>query len=61
MWCPIGRFAWDSNVRDRILEKWRNPEYIKPILNAGFARGDQAFFDLALENICRICGRFEWM
>lgn len=61
VWCPIGRFAWDSNVRDGILEKWRNPEYAKPILNAGFAGGDQAFFDLALENICRICGRFEWM
>ena len=60
VWSPVGRFAWDSKTRNQIMEKWKNPDYIQPILNAGFAKGDRVFFDLALESIRRLCGRMDW-
>ncbi len=55
VWCPVGRVAWDVSNREQIIEKLKTPANAKTLLEAGFAKGDQRFFDLALGNIHRFC------
>jgi hypothetical protein len=57
VWAPPGRIAWDSSNRERILKSFTNPEKVKLILDAGFARGEEEFLREALAGLRRLFGR----
>lgn len=59
VWCPIGRAAWDGNVRRPIIESWKG-DLQQVLLKAGFARGDEDYLLPAIQSIDRMCQRFRW-
>jgi hypothetical protein len=56
VWAPIGRAAWDSSVRRKILDGW-NGNLQPLLLKAGFAHGDKEYLPLAIESIGRLANR----
>jgi hypothetical protein len=57
---PTGRIAWDSANRDAVLKSFANPEKLKLVLAAGFAKSDHAFWYEAIANLQRIFARVSW-
>ncbi|MXZ12767.1 MAG: hypothetical protein F4Y78_01960 [Candidatus Dadabacteria bacterium] len=51
---PVGRSRW--NRRNRILEHIQDEDLKKGLLQAGFAKGQEKFFDATIVNFQRIAG-----
>ena len=60
MFSPMGRAAWDSQARDRILSSLGEPLMQAELLGAGFSQGDQEHLQLALRNIRKLMARIGW-
>ena len=60
VWSPVGRIAWDSDVRDRILSSYGNTAKQAEILEAGFCRSDKQYFELAVGQVRKLMGRISW-
>ena len=56
-WMPVGRSAWHSEMRNRILTRVENDPLRAELLSAGLAKGDEEFLRLTLANYRRISGR----
>jgi len=60
VWFPVGRSAWDTDSRNRVFADLRSGRLREVALRAGFAQGDAAFLDSALENLGRFMSLIEW-
>jgi SIR2-like domain len=54
---PVGRSAWHSMFRQRLMAEFRSETMLSDLLAAGFARGDAEHLELALVNYERIAGK----
>jgi hypothetical protein len=60
VWCPVGRASWDDRHRDAVLDSLQGEDVMARLLAAGFARGDQHYLPLAMNNIRRAMSRIYW-
>jgi hypothetical protein len=57
---PVGRIFRLHSKRQDIVREWKDADTLRRLLDAGFARGDPEYLDLAVSNIDRIAGRWFW-
>ena len=57
VWAPVGRYAWHTSNFERLLQEIGEEPFRRELLDAGFARGNETFLGLAVENIKRIARR----
>jgi len=60
VWFPPGRYGWHSSNFDRLAQEVLSQALARPLLDGGFARGNEHFLQLSLENIKRLAGRMRW-
>jgi hypothetical protein len=60
VWAPPGRIGWDRSNREPIFRTYTNSEKSRMVLNAGFARGEEAYLKEVLANLQRFYARFFW-
>ena len=58
---PTGGNGWRGTARERIVDLILSADMKSRLLDAGFAKGDEAFLVAALDNMARIAGRMQWM
>ena len=59
-WMPVGRTAWHSQMKGRLLAEIGNSKLTSALLGAGFAKGDAEFLQLSIQNFQRISARIEY-
>jgi hypothetical protein len=59
VWSPIGRAAWHSETRGKILHDLEQPDLRAALLKAGFGRDDEDHLKLAIESMRRLMGYIE--
>ncbi|WP_376094623.1 SIR2 family protein [Roseomonas sp. CCTCC AB2023176] len=60
VWVPVGRSAWNSEVRNAIFADMNEPEVCAALLKAGFFHASGNFMTLALDNLRRVMGKFNF-
>jgi hypothetical protein len=60
IWMPIGRSAWNSQIREQLIGEFENSEFRKLLLDAGFAKKNESFLDLYLKNFQRLARKFSF-
>ena len=57
---PVGRNGWRGSHRDLVIEEIRMDNLRIPLLEAGFAQGDERFFNAAVDNLDKLARRIRW-
>lgn len=58
LYLPVGRSGWHSQMRDRILQEVSSGALKEPLLEAGFAKGDENYLSMTINNYSRLANRF---
>jgi hypothetical protein len=61
IWTPLGRVGWHRVNGTKLVAEMQSQPMKSKLLAAGFANGDEEFFDLCVQNIQRFAERMRWM
>jgi hypothetical protein len=60
VWIPVGRAAWHSQNREKLIAEIQSEPMKTALVKAGFAQSNPAFVDLFIENFTRMASRLPW-